>query len=113
MDSPISFRSGVFVSEEAEGEELKIVMILCHRRCQLSTIIYLNLLNPQASKSENMKANKSFFMVFKCVLSLITQFLPNGSVREMKLENNFARMYRSLFIQMVDYINYLISVLFI
>ena len=84
MDSPISLRSGVFVSEEAEGEYLNIVMILCHRRCQLSTIIYLNLLNPQASKSENMRADKSFFMVFNCVLSLLTHALLT-SVGEMKL----------------------------
>ena len=64
MDFLSSGHAGLFASEEAEGEELERVMILCHRECQLSTIIYLNLLNPQASKSENMKANKSFFMVF-------------------------------------------------
>ena len=92
MDSLIFCQSGLFVSEEAKGGELKRDMILCHRRCQLSTILYLNLLNPQASKSENMKANKSFFMVFHCLLSLITHFSPNGSVREMKLENDFARI---------------------
>ena len=92
MDSLILCHSGLFASEEAEGEELKRVMVLCHRRCKLSTIFYLNLLNPQASKSENMKANKSFFMVFHCVLSMITQFSPSGSVREMKLENDFARI---------------------
>ena len=37
----------------------------------MSTIIYLNLHNPQASKSEAMKANKSF-MVFHCDPSLLT-----------------------------------------
>ena len=92
MDFLSSGHAGLFASEEAEGEELERVMILCHRECQLSTIIYLNLLNPQASKSENMKANKSLFMVFHCVLSLITHFSPNGSVGETKLENNFARI---------------------
>ena len=92
MDFIIFGLPGLFAREEAEGKELQRVMILCHRECQLSTIIYLNLLNPQASKSENMKANKSLFMVFHCVLSLITHFSPNGLVREMKLENNFARI---------------------
>ena len=72
MDFIIFGLPGLFAREVAEGEELERVMILCHRKCQLSTIIYLHLLNPQASKSENMKANKSFFM--------ITHFSPNGLV---------------------------------
>ena len=83
---------GSFANEDANLVELKKVMILC-LMVQLCTLYhYLNLHIPHASKSENMKANKSFFMVFHCVLSMITHFSPNGLVREMKLENNFARI---------------------
>ena len=64
---------GSFNKEEAKGVELKRVIDLCHIRYKVSTIIYLNLHNPQASKSEVMKANKSF-MVFHCDPSLLTHF---------------------------------------
>lgn len=37
MDFLFFCHPGLFASEEAEGVELERVMILCHRKCQLST----------------------------------------------------------------------------
>ena len=73
MDVLVVGQPGSFNKEEAKGVELKRAIILFLKSYNVSTTIYLNLHNPQASKSEVMKANKSF-MVFHCDLSLLTHF---------------------------------------
>ena len=78
---------GSFAKEEAKGVELKRAITLCpNSKCHLSPIIYLNLHIPHASKSEIMKANKSF-MVFHGILSEFRQFSLNWSLGEIKLKN--------------------------
>ena len=57
---------GSFNKEEAKGVELKRAIILYLKSFMVSTIIYLNLHIPHASKSENMKANKSFMVSNSC-----------------------------------------------
>ena len=64
---------GSFAKDEAKGVELKRAIILYLKSFIVSTIIYLNLHIPHASKIENMQANKSF-MVFHCDPSLLTHF---------------------------------------
>ena len=66
---------GSFAKEEAKGVELKRAIILCLKSYMVSTIIYLNLHIPQASKSENMKANKSF-MVSNSYFTVSAHFSP-------------------------------------
>ena len=82
MVSLIFCHPGSVAKEEAEGVELKRESILY--LVGYKTTTNPGLLNPQASKSENMRADKSFFMVFNCVLSLLTHALLT-SVGEMKL----------------------------
>ena len=66
---------GSFAKEEAKGVELKREIILCLKSYEVSTMIYLNLHIPHASKSENMKASKSF-MVSNFYFTVSAHFSP-------------------------------------
>ena len=69
---------GSFAKEEAKGVELKKAIILCQKSYMVSTIIYLNSHIPHASKSENMKASKSF-MIFNFSFTFYFTFSANFS----------------------------------
>ena len=110
MDSLIFCHSGLFASEEANGVELKRVMIFIISGVSYQLSFTWTCPTPRPVRVRTWKLIKasswSFTAFFQWSLSshLAVQF-ERWNWR-MILPGLAKKIYRSLFIQMVDYINY-------